>query len=138
MNIVTAIFVNDAIEVAKRDHDFQKQLWREEHDAFIEELQCLFNQFDTDGSGTITNSEFRTALLSEDVRHVLERHHIHISDFETFFDVLDADANQVLEIDEFVMGCARYHGSSAMVEVEIIARETQRMQKRHCDRMMSS
>uniref|UniRef100_A0A7S1ASU5 EF-hand domain-containing protein n=1 Tax=Noctiluca scintillans TaxID=2966 RepID=A0A7S1ASU5_NOCSC len=127
MNIVTGIFVNDAIESTQTDVDLQAQAELEKTNRTMNELKRLFREFDSDGSETITLEEFTEHLEDEGIKTMLGVLEIEVADAIAFFDVLDVDNTEELDIDEFVMGCIYLKGAAKMVNVATLMRENKLM-----------
>merc|ERR1712136_425288 len=123
MNIVTGIFVNDAIESAQTDVDLQTQMEVERTSRVMDELKRLFREFDSDASGTITLEEFTGHLAHDGVKTMLSVLEIEVADAIAFFEVLDVDSTKELDIDEFVMGCIYLKGAAKMVNMATLMRE---------------
>jgi len=127
MNIVTGIFVNDAIESTQKDVDLQAQAELEKTNRTMTELKRLFREIDSDGSETITLEEFTEHLEDESIKTMLGVLEIEVADAIAFFDVLDVDKTEELDIDEFVMGCIYLKGAAKMVNVATLMRENKLM-----------
>uniref|UniRef100_A0A7S1A8G1 EF-hand domain-containing protein n=1 Tax=Noctiluca scintillans TaxID=2966 RepID=A0A7S1A8G1_NOCSC len=127
MNIVTGIFVNDAIESTQTDVDLQTQAELDKTSRVMDELKRLFRTFDTDASGTITLDEFKDHIANQGVKEMLAVLEIEVADAMGFFEVLDVDGTQELDIDEFVMGCIYLKGAAKMVNVATLMRENKLM-----------
>merc|ERR1712045_1068446 len=54
LNIVTGIFVNEAVEMAQRDGTLATQSALDENKHLFDELKLLFHRIDANGSGNIT------------------------------------------------------------------------------------
>ena len=129
MNIVTGIFVNDALEATSRDNDLMVQRLVEQSQRDFEDLQTLFKRLNSNGSDVLTYTAFASQLRDDDVKVIFARLGIDISDAESFFYCLDVDNNQALEIDEFVMGCIRFKGSKGSFHMELTVQRMQNMLK---------
>jgi len=130
MNIVTGIFVNDAIESTRTDVDLRTQAELDKTNRVMDELKRLFRTFDTDASGTITLDEFKDHIDNRGVKAMLAVLEIEVADAMGFFEVLDVDGTQELDIDEFVMGCIYLKGVAKMVNVATLMRENKLMVSR--------
>lgn len=118
LNIITGIFVNDALELTKADHDFLMQSRVEQNSNNLIQLQNLFRKIDADNSDTVTISELEAGLRRDSVRVALSKVGVEVPDATAFFTLLDTDGGGALEIDEFVMGCLRLRGSGNAVTTE--------------------
>jgi len=127
MNIITGIFVNDAMEAARADHDLMMQLEQQGTKALMASLQSIFSEIDQDKGGTITFEEFEKNIKRDEVRVIFQMLGIDVTDAVSFFKVLDADGSDVLEIEEFVMGCLRFKGNAKTIDIECHVLETKKM-----------
>jgi len=118
MNVITGIFVTDAVEVARLDADIKVQQATEESRKYLRNLNELFHQIDTNHRGSITLDDFTKQMNREDVKLNFAMLGLDATDAVSFFSLLDVDGRVELEIDEFVMGCMRFRGSSSTVNLE--------------------
>uniref|UniRef100_A0A7S1FIR6 EF-hand domain-containing protein n=1 Tax=Noctiluca scintillans TaxID=2966 RepID=A0A7S1FIR6_NOCSC len=130
LNIVTGIFVNDAVSMAQMDRDLMAQAESEKNSALVKCLSEAFTELDTDGSGKITMDEFKDYWTRQDVRMVFALLELDIQDALSFFRLLDVDGSQELEIDEFVIGCMRLKGKAKTVDMETLMMENKRMMRK--------
>merc|ERR1712079_863520 len=98
MNIVTGIFVNDAVAMAQRDLAIVQETQAQLHAVHIAQLSAVFSETDTDGSGSITPQELEAACERDDVKNILHCMGIDVQDALDFFNVLDVDHSQELEV----------------------------------------
>merc|ERR1712136_159763 len=105
LNIITGIFVNDALENASDDHDL------------------LMQKTTPDGSTCITLDDFQKQLESHEVRLMFQFLGLGASDAISLFRMLDADSSGNLEIEEFIMGFMRLRGRGNMIDIECTLRD---------------
>merc|ERR1712048_1165414 len=67
LNIITGVFVDNAVETAKTQREFLVQKEMELKDKFMVEMRDLFVAMDVDGSGTLTVDELRFYFQDEHV-----------------------------------------------------------------------
>jgi len=127
MNIITGIFVNDALEVAQWDKDFVEMKEKERTKEILSSLRELFEEADLNQSGKITSREFQTFMNRGDVRAILSTLGLEVPDAEGFFEMLDVDHSGEIEIDEFVVGCMRFRGLAKTVDIETMVHENKRI-----------
>merc|ERR1719401_2250698 len=58
LNIVTGVFVDGAIELAKRDRSMMVDKQQKIREASVQHLVMLLTEIDADGDGHITREEF--------------------------------------------------------------------------------
>lgn len=127
LNIITGIFVNDAVQMARMDHEWKVQRDMEENKFHLEKLKELFMEIDTSSTGTISLQEFTTQMEREEVRFLFSVIGLDVSDAVAFFKLLDVDGSVSLEIDEFVMGCMRFRNNPSNVNIECSILETKQL-----------
>ena len=111
-NIVTAVFVDSAMQA--NNHDRQV-IVQEEMDAkkdYIDALHSVFEELYVDGTGFITLEEFETHIGEELVVAYFNSWKLDVSDARTLFTLLDVDGSNEVSIDEFIGGCFRLQGES--------------------------
>jgi len=133
-NIITGIFVNDALEVASWDKAIVQQLEKERTGQALRELKELFALADEDDDSILSVRELKKFLRRDDVRAILVTLGLNISDARGFFRLLDVDDSGNVEIDKFVVGCLRLRGSAERIDFEILGME----QRKHMSRLQES
>jgi len=94
----------------------------------VERLQAIFNEFDMNGSEDISFQEFKHCLQSPDTLAFFGHLEIDVSDAKSLFELLDRRRTNVLERDDFVLGCLRLRGtakSSTLAKVQVKVEELQ-------------
>eukprot|EP00448_Togula_jolla_P000187 CAMPEP_0170610976 /NCGR_PEP_ID=MMETSP0224-20130122/22945_1 /TAXON_ID=285029 /ORGANISM="Togula jolla, Strain CCCM 725" /LENGTH=206 /DNA_ID=CAMNT_0010936385 /DNA_START=176 /DNA_END=796 /DNA_ORIENTATION=- len=118
LNVITGIFVNDAVEMsqAKKEHAIQAS--KERRDALFVNLREIFHKCDSDGSGSISKGELRTFMKEKpDLVNCFTDLDLDGFGAAALFDILDINESGTLEIEEFVMGCMRLTGPVKMMEL---------------------
>merc|ERR1719480_154394 len=103
MNIVTGIFVSDALEVATMDKDLVEQAEKKKAQSSYKALRKLFRKIAT--AGTISKADLEHHMSRPDVRAVMTTVGIEVNDIGQLFEFLDLDENGDLSEEEFVIGC---------------------------------
>jgi len=127
LNIITGIFVNDAVEMARLDSDMKVQQEMEQNRRYLKTLHELFQEIDTKKHGVITLDDFKEQMGREDVIMLFAMLGLEVSDAVSFFSLLDVDGSVELEIDEFVMGCMRFRGNPTNVNLECSVLEAKQL-----------
>jgi len=130
MNIMTGIFVNDALQMASLDRDLVEQQQSGLDQSNVEALQELFRQIDCDQTGKITIEELTEILERNDVRATFATVGLEVSNATSFFKLLDTDDSNSLEVEEFVVGCMRIRGMAKAVDLQTLMFENKRLMKR--------
>jgi len=131
LNIITGIFVSDAVDRASRDRDIMTDMKKERAAANMRVLRSLFHEMDKDRSGCLNLDELANMLQSDEIHSVMTMLDLEVSDAVSFFKLLDVDDSGRVEIDEFVMGCLRYMGKAKPVDIETLTQENRRMMDRY-------
>merc|ERR1712136_361587 len=113
-NIITGIFVKEAMDMAHLDRD----------------LKVLFERIDADGGGTMSLEEFEAHMESDELRVLFSLIGLDVEDAVSFFKVLDVDGSNELQIEDFVTGCMRHKGNSTM-DLECSVMDIKKMVKKH-------
>jgi hypothetical protein len=123
MNILTGIFMENAMTLAKPDRETMAFEHHKEELHQIEALSEIFMEMDKDGSGKMAKQEFlRVIHTNEQVKAFFAQQGLDIKDAEMFFKMLkDADhEDEDVEIDVFVDGCMRMKGLASSLDVQAL------------------
>jgi len=135
-NIVTSMFVDKAMKLAKPDEEVQMFERRQEERANAADLRRLIMEdLDLDQDGVISLEELETLALDDRVRHKFEMRGLEVKDVEVFFKTLTAIADtDTLSIDAFVDGCMKMKGPASSLDVHALDFQLQVM-SRHLSRI---
>uniref|UniRef100_A0A7S1F9F9 EF-hand domain-containing protein n=1 Tax=Noctiluca scintillans TaxID=2966 RepID=A0A7S1F9F9_NOCSC len=129
MNIMTGIFVNDALLMASMDRELVEQEQKARSNENIETLHTLFKEIDGDCTGKITLDEIQQIMDRKDVKAIFATVGLEVSNATSFFKLLDVDDSNSLEVDEFVVGCLRIRGMARAVDLQTLMYENKRVVK---------
>lgn len=132
LNILTAIFVNQAMELAKPDRDTLAVLQRKKEIEAYEELRSFCRLMDEDGTGTISVADFEKHLKSGRLGARLSILGLNVPDAAYFFDLLLHSANseaQEVSCTDFVEGCMRMRGMATGIDLQSVDRTTRLVSK---------
>lgn len=124
LNVVTGIFVNDALEQSLLDRDLMAKLEMERRQADIARLQQIFTNMDSENTGRITLEQFLVYWDLQEVRALFAVMGLEIFNAITFFESLDLDGSQDVSLEEFVMGCMSLRGDAKRLDMATIIRES--------------
>lgn len=62
LNVITGAFVDNALQLASQQRDFQIEEQMETKEEYIRQIKALFKTIDDDGSGEVSRSELREML----------------------------------------------------------------------------
>jgi len=130
-NIVTSMFVDKAMKLAKPDEEVQMFERRIEERATAADLRRLIMEdLDLDQDGVISLEELETLALDNRVRHKFVMQGLEIKDVEVFFKTLTTIADtDTLSIDAFVDGCMKMKGPASCLDVHALDFQMQVMSK---------
>jgi hypothetical protein len=119
-NIVTAVFVESAMQSNLRDHDIIAHEELEAKRTYLESMQELFIDMDQDQTGTLELEEFEKRLGDERVIAYFEALKLDVSDARMVFTLLDTDSSGSVTVDEFIVGIYKLHGESRALDIKIM------------------
>ena len=131
LNIIAGIFVNDAIEMAQTDRDIGIQTETKKNRAMVKELSLLFEEFDTDNTGTLTLNELTEAWNDPEVSARFRMLGVEETDATALSRALDVDGDGQLDVKEFVTGCLRAKSLTKPVDLQTFIRESTRSARSH-------
>ena len=136
MNILTFVFVNCALELSQFDREAMTKMEIERRQADIKRLNSIFKRVDVANTGRITCGQFLEFWQQDDVRVLFSVLDLEVSDVIKFFESLDVDDAEYLELEDFVMGCMRLRGGAKNLDMDTVLRENKFIME-NIDRAMS-
>jgi len=130
MNIITGIFVKEALDMATKDHDMQLQQELVENRHLLLRLKAIFHRMDANSTGCVSLLDFEQTMEDGSVRVLFQQVGLNIGDATSFFKVLDQDDSNELSIEEFVMGCMRFKGGANRMDIEVMLMDTKKLMKK--------
>merc|ERR1719320_369949 len=88
LNVLTGIFVERAQELSGLDRDLVIQGEMKRSEAFLAEMKGIFEEADTDRSGTISWIEFKQYLKKPEVKAYLATQQLDCYDARQLFNIL--------------------------------------------------
>eukprot|EP00747_Dinoflagellata_sp_TGD_P215755 gnl/TRDRNA2_/TRDRNA2_88400_c1_seq1.p1 gnl/TRDRNA2_/TRDRNA2_88400_c1~~gnl/TRDRNA2_/TRDRNA2_88400_c1_seq1.p1 ORF type:complete len:257 (-),score=64.79 gnl/TRDRNA2_/TRDRNA2_88400_c1_seq1:59-742(-) len=117
-NVVTGVFVESALKSAKDD----------ENRHMLATLKKLFKEIDTDGSNSITWTEFTSKLLTPHFITMLKEIEITPEEAMNLFKLLDADESGDIDQDEFINGFLGLRGAATSFDLSTVMHEARKNQ----------
>ena len=120
MNLVTAVIVEASREQSETEKAIENGIRSSEFKKSIPQIKQMFYDFDTDGSGMLTISEFE--MIPNEVRDAL----LNVLGTDTVneaFELLDDDESGEIDIEEFIDNISKLVNSQVDVEMVRLKRE---------------
>jgi len=117
VHVITGVCCQCAIESAQRDEKMVVEEHLSNVGFHMKRFKQLFNQLDTDSSGTLTIAELEEHFDNPLVKAYFESMDIDVNDAWTLFSLLDTKNTQIIDLEEFVTGCLRLKGSAKAVDI---------------------
>merc|ERR1711920_446496 len=117
MNIITGVFVDNAVETARSQRDFLIQKEMELREKYAAEMRDLFAEMDKDGSGTVGLAEIQAYLEDPRVQGYFQALGLDPRDTERLFKLIDDDGSGDVDVGEFLDGCLRLKGQARSIDV---------------------
>lgn len=117
-NIITAIFVENALKWAKPESDDLVLEKHKEDLLHMQALKAVFLSMDADNSKTLTLAELQCSFKDTRVQTFLDLQGLSVKDVEMFWWLLrqTSQADEV-DVDTFVSGCMRMKGYATNIDV---------------------
>merc|ERR1719191_1134375 len=120
LNVVTAVFVEAAMQVSQNDKELVVLEEMESKGEFISMMQQVFEELDTNDSGALSMQEFEKHIEDEKLTAFLKSFDLDVSQVRTLFTLLDVDRTGEVDLDEFVSGCMRLKGGAKSLDMAIL------------------
>merc|ERR1712217_911174 len=117
MNIITGVFVDNAVEAARGQRDFLIQKEMELREKCIREMRVLFAEMDQDGRGHICLEDVNAYLQDPRVQGFFTALGLDTSDTKRLFKLIDDDGSGDVDANEFLEGCLRLKGEAKSIDV---------------------
>lgn len=125
MNILTGIFVENALQLAQPDPQEALLAHAKQRTRELEELTGLMNAIDGDGNGEISCDEFVRAMENEKVRGVLRSVGVDIKEPELYFKTMSFVAQREhIDLNNFAEQALRLKGAASGIDLHSLIHET--------------
>jgi len=120
LNIVTGVFVDGAIELARQDRSMLVVKQAQSREASASHLIEVLRDMDTDANDSISKHEFYSALQREDIVQYMDALSVDSTEAELLFHLLDKDGDGEVDIPEFVDGMQRLKGEAKSFDLHMM------------------
>lgn len=120
MNVVTGVFVENAIDSANKDKE--KYL--------VQTAQELFARADPNGTGVITWAEFQRQLQCPELQGYFQGLGVDPKSAKGLFRILDLDNSGEIDSQELLTGTLRLRGAAKAIDLAALIYENRRMARR--------
>lgn len=124
MNVVTGIFCQSALEIAKNDREDMIAQQLLDKEKYVAALQELFTEWDASGTGEITLEQFQHYMKDSRMQAFLRTLEIEPYNALTLFKLLDADGQGTLDVGEFVGGLIELRGNAKSIQIHELLHES--------------
>mmetsp|Transcript_60501 Transcript_60501/g.139555 ORF Transcript_60501/g.139555 Transcript_60501/m.139555 type:complete len:561 (+) Transcript_60501:265-1947(+) len=107
LNLVTAVIVDNALEISKEDEQEQLRVKRLEEAKTFRRLEVLFAEMDQDESGELTIEELHSSFEKQQVKDKFHLLDIDEGKVRELFSLLDITGDGELSLKEFVDGLTK-------------------------------
>jgi len=128
LNIITGVFVDNAVETAKTQRDVLVQKEFDLKEKYLAEMRELFIEMDDDRSGTVTLQEIKEYFSDPRVMSYFQVLGIDPNDTEKLFRLIDDDDSGDVNVEEFLLGCMRLKGGARSIDVHQLLHEVKRLE----------
>ena len=122
LNIVTGIFVNDAVEMSQMDRDIVMRFEEDRRKQYAHCLRDFFRELDANDNGIVTFDEFKAHLVANGPG-IFSYLGLEVWDAVNIFEALDLDGSRQLDIREFMDGCMQLRGGARTFDMVTLMRE---------------
>jgi hypothetical protein len=130
LNIITGVFVDNAVQTAKGQRDFLLMRAQESESMWNATLRQLFSDMDDDESGTLSWEEMQRHLTDHSIKAVWTLLGLNTGDLHRLFWYIDEEACGEVQIDEFLEGCMKLRGEAKSIDLHAVLRSVKRMEER--------
>mmetsp|Transcript_50641 Transcript_50641/g.151448 ORF Transcript_50641/g.151448 Transcript_50641/m.151448 type:complete len:696 (+) Transcript_50641:23-2110(+) len=130
LNIITGVFVDNAVETARTQRDYLVQKEMEVKEMYVKEMQKLFSQMDEDQSGTVCLEEVKEYFQDPHVKSYFTALGLDPHDSERLFTLLDDDGSGDVGVNEFINGCLRLKGQARSIDIYALLVQGNRLENK--------
>lgn len=118
LNIIVGVIVENTLNAAKQNQELQERRMQRQLRQELESIRRLFEEADSDGSGTLERSEFIDILSDPLVQQTLTRMEVPVEDPGMLFEILDPAGTDSLSFPSFAQGVLRVKGPPTQLDMK--------------------
>lgn len=130
LNIITGVFVENAMSVANRQRSILTKKEQQMKDSILRELRSLFWLMDVDGSGTISLEEMLGLWVDPLVGAYFSALGLEVNDAQTLFNLMDVDETGEVGVQAFLDGCSKLKGAARNIDMHLVLIESKNISAR--------
>merc|ERR1740122_183144 len=130
LNVVTAIFVENAYKLAQTD---KKEMVREQirqQSAWVQQIRDIFGEADQDQSGTLSWDEFQSHIEHPVIKAYFASLDLDFTEARGLFALLDTTGCGQINIQAFVKGCHQLRGEAKSIDLATVRYESLRAEEK--------
>eukprot|EP00930_Biecheleria_cincta_P032745 TRINITY_DN22705_c0_g1_i1.p1 TRINITY_DN22705_c0_g1~~TRINITY_DN22705_c0_g1_i1.p1 ORF type:complete len:547 (+),score=112.88 TRINITY_DN22705_c0_g1_i1:231-1871(+) len=118
LNIIVGVIVENTLNAAKQNQDLQDKRAQKQLRHDLEALRIVFEEADVDGSGTLEIEEFEEICKIADVKRMMQRMEIPMSDPSMLFEIMDEEGSGSITFALFTQGVLKVKGPPSGLDMK--------------------
>merc|ERR1719446_592574 len=119
LNVVTGVFIDSVMNNAKRESESRT----------MQHLQNLFSKMDVTENCEIEWEDFERQLGGREMQAFFKTIDVDVSHARGLFELLDMDDSGIVDVNEFMDGCLRIWHPARGLDLRMIARDINRIER---------
>jgi len=117
LNVINAVFIQQTITVAQRDHDVMIQQKEKAVKAYAKDLHALFAKLDTSEDGFLSLEELKGIQSQPELLLWMSALEIDTNDLEGLFHLLDGNGDERVTVNELLQAAPRIKGNAKSIDM---------------------
>lgn len=127
LNLVTAIIVQQALEMASGDESERVQQLQRQRERDMQDLEETFRRLDEDASGQVSLEEFMQAFKIKEIRAKMTLLNLKEQEMVDLFRHLDTAGEGELSLDEFTSGMSQLKGDATNKDMVFLEKSIEKL-----------